>query len=161
MSSMFCWLSSLQVSNNPLSLMFFPSCYTSDDEKFLFKHELKPEQTHNFALANVRDIIAVRFKLKKMFIFSDYDYVGGTFYKNVSKILCQITLSQARATFGFNDLCVLPLPPPLLSSLPLFICAVTTLERYTLAPFRLHHHFPTPSHRSSAPSPTFLALSHV
>jgi tryptophanyl-tRNA synthetase len=75
----------------------------SDDEKFLFKHELKPEQTYEFALKNARDIIAVGFKLEKTFIFSDYEYVGGPFYKNVSKISRQITLSQAKATFGFGD----------------------------------------------------------
>ncbi|KAI0274372.1 tryptophanyl-tRNA synthetase [Russula aff. rugulosa BPL654] len=75
----------------------------TDDEKFLFKHELKPEQTHEFALKNARDIIAVGFKLEKTFIFSDYEYVGGPFYKNVSKISRQITVSQAKATFGFGD----------------------------------------------------------
>ena len=77
--------------------------FSLDDEKFLFKHELKPEQTYEFALKNARDIIAVGFKLEKTFIFSDYDYVGGPFYKNVSKISRQITLSQAKATFGFSD----------------------------------------------------------
>ena len=74
-----------------------------DDEKFLFKHELKPEQTYEFARRNARDIIAVGFDVKKTFIFSDYDYVGGAFYKNVSKISRQITINQAKATFGFND----------------------------------------------------------
>ena len=61
------------------------------------------EQTHEFAFKNARDIIAVGFKLEKTFIFSDYDYLGGAFYKNVSKISRQITLSQAKATFGFGD----------------------------------------------------------
>lgn len=75
----------------------------TDDEKFLFKHELKAEQTHKFAFQNARDIIAVGFKLEKTFIFSDYDYLGGPFYRNVSKISRQITINQAKATFGFND----------------------------------------------------------
>ncbi|KAF7791294.1 hypothetical protein EIP86_002308 [Pleurotus ostreatoroseus] len=75
----------------------------TDDEKFLFKHELKPEQTHDFALRNARDIIAVGFKLERTFIFSDYDFVGGAFYRNVSKISRQITVNAAKATFGFND----------------------------------------------------------
>lgn len=75
----------------------------SDDEKFLFKHELKVEQTYAFARQNAKDIIAVGFNLEKTFIFSDYDFVGGPFYRNVSKISRQITLSQAKATFGFND----------------------------------------------------------
>lgn len=61
------------------------------------------EQTHEFAFKNARDIIAIGFKLEKTFIFSDYDYLGGAFYKNVSKISRQITLSQAKATFGFGD----------------------------------------------------------
>ncbi|KAI0691015.1 tryptophanyl-tRNA synthetase [Cytidiella melzeri] len=75
----------------------------TDDEKFLFKHELKPEQTHEFAFRNARDIIACGFNLEKTFIFSDYDFVGGAFYRNVSKISRQITINQAKATFGFND----------------------------------------------------------
>ena len=75
----------------------------TDDEKFLFKHELKVEQTYEFAKRNARDIIAVGFNLEKTFIFSDYDYVGGPFYRNVSKISRQITINQAKATFGFND----------------------------------------------------------
>lgn len=77
--------------------------FPTDDEKFLFKHELKVEQTQKFALANAKDIIAVGFKPEKTFIFSDYDYVGGAFYRNVSKISRQITINQAKATFGFND----------------------------------------------------------
>ena len=75
----------------------------TDDEKFLFKHELKPEQTYDYALRNARDIIAVGFKMERTFIFSDYDYVGGAFYRNVSKISRQITVNAAKATFGFND----------------------------------------------------------
>ncbi|KAH9161538.1 tryptophanyl-tRNA synthetase, partial [Lactarius sanguifluus] len=63
----------------------------------------RTQQTHDFALKNAKDIIGVGFKLERTFIFSDYDYVGGPFYKNVSKISRQITLSQAKATFGFGD----------------------------------------------------------
>jgi tryptophanyl-tRNA synthetase len=75
----------------------------ADDEKFLFKHELTPEKTYKFGFENAKDIIAVGFKPEKTFIFSDYDYVGGAFYKNVSKISRQITINQAKAAFGFND----------------------------------------------------------
>ncbi|KAG5717963.1 Tryptophanyl-tRNA synthetase, cytoplasmic [Termitomyces sp. T112] len=75
----------------------------TDDEKFLFKHELKVEQTRAFARQNARDIIAVGFDLNKTFIFSNYDYMGGAFYQNVSKISRQITYSQAKATFGFSE----------------------------------------------------------
>jgi len=75
----------------------------TDDEKFLFKHELKIEHTKSFARQNTRDIIACGFILEKTFIFSNFNYVGGAFYENVSKISKQITYSQAKATFGFTD----------------------------------------------------------
>lgn len=65
------------------------------------------EQTYEFAKRNAKDIIAVGFDLNKTFIFSDYDFVGGPFYRNVSKISRQITINQAKATFGFNDSYVL------------------------------------------------------
>jgi hypothetical protein len=144
-----------------------PSRVSSDDEKFLFKHELKPEQTYEFALKNARDIIAVGFKLEKTFIFSDYEYVGGPFYKNVSKISRQITLSQVKATFGFGDSYAVfllrraPLYQPISSMFLSFFVSVITLARYTSARFRRHRPFPTLSRRSSAQSPTFHALSHV
>ncbi|KAL0580449.1 tryptophan--tRNA ligase [Marasmius crinis-equi] len=75
----------------------------TDDEKFLFKHELKVEQTKGFSRQNAKDIIACGFDLNKTFIFSNYDFVGGPFYENVSKISRQITYSQAKATFGFTE----------------------------------------------------------
>lgn len=75
----------------------------SDDEKFLFKHELKPEQTYQFSRENAKDIIAVGVDINKTFIFSDFQYMGGPFYMNVSKISRQIPYNQAKATFGFND----------------------------------------------------------
>lgn len=85
----------------------FPGTQTergvADDEKFLFKHELKPEQTLQFAKENAKDIIAFGFDVNKTFIFSDFEYLGGAFYKNVSKISRQISYNQAKATFGFND----------------------------------------------------------
>lgn len=75
----------------------------TDDEKFLFKHELKAEQTLQFSRSNAKDIIAVGFDVKKTFIFSDFEYVGGPFYRNVVKISRQISYNQSKATFGFND----------------------------------------------------------
>jgi tryptophanyl-tRNA synthetase len=75
----------------------------TDDEKFLFKHKLKPEQTKSFARQNARDIIACGFDLNRTFIFSDYDYMGGAFYQNVSRISRQIPYNQVKAAFGFNE----------------------------------------------------------
>jgi len=75
----------------------------TDDEKFLFKDKLTPEETQRFSISNAKDIIAVGFNIEKTFIFSNYAYVGGAFYENVSKISRHITINQAKATFGFND----------------------------------------------------------
>ncbi|KAL1761617.1 hypothetical protein FB107DRAFT_200464 [Schizophyllum commune] len=75
----------------------------TDDEKFLFKHQLKVEQVKEFSRQNAKDIIAVGFDLNKTFIFSNYAYMNGAFYENVSRISRQITYNQARATFGFNE----------------------------------------------------------
>ncbi|KAG8993745.1 tryptophan--tRNA ligase [Tulasnella sp. JGI-2019a] len=75
----------------------------TDDEKYLFKHELKLEQVQQFARKNARDIIACGFDLKRTFIFSDLAYVGGAFYHNVVKIARCLTMSQSKATFGFTD----------------------------------------------------------
>ncbi|KAF8201635.1 hypothetical protein BJ912DRAFT_843381 [Pholiota molesta] len=75
----------------------------TDDEKFLFKHELKPEQTMAFSRQNARDIIACGFDVEKTFIFSNYAYMGGAFYRNVSRISRQITYNQVKATFGFTE----------------------------------------------------------
>ncbi|CAE7207271.1 unnamed protein product [Rhizoctonia solani] len=75
----------------------------TDDEKFLFKHELKIDQVREFSVKNARDIIAVGFNREKTFIFNNLDYVGGAFYKNVVKIARGITLSQAKSTFGFVE----------------------------------------------------------
>ncbi|KAF8969941.1 tryptophanyl-tRNA synthetase [Flammula alnicola] len=75
----------------------------TDDEKFLFKHELKPEQTMAFSRQNARDIIACGFDLERTFIFSNYEFMGGAFYKNVSRISRQITYNQVKATFGFTE----------------------------------------------------------
>ncbi|PWN53578.1 tryptophanyl-tRNA synthetase [Violaceomyces palustris] len=75
----------------------------TDDEKFLFKPNLKIEQVKEFSFKNARDIIACGFKLEKTFIFSDLDYVGGPFYHNVVRIARCITANQSKGTFGFND----------------------------------------------------------
>ncbi|KDN50365.1 tryptophanyl-tRNA synthetase [Tilletiaria anomala UBC 951] len=75
----------------------------TDDEKFLFKQELKLEQVQKFAKENAKDIIACGFNPNKTFIFSDLDYVGGPFYHNIVRIARCITANQSKGTFGFND----------------------------------------------------------
>lgn len=56
-----------------------------------------------FSRQNARDIIACGFNLERTFIFSDYQYMGGAFYRNVTQISRQITYNQVKATFGFNE----------------------------------------------------------
>lgn len=75
---------------------------SADDEKFLFKPDLKLEQVYKYSFENARDIIACGFKPGKTFIFSNLDYVGGAFYKNILRVARAITANQARATFGFD-----------------------------------------------------------
>lgn len=75
----------------------------TDDEKFLFKPALKIDEVQKYSFQNARDIIACGFNLEKTFIFSDLDYVGGAFYKNIVRISRYITVNQSKGTFGFND----------------------------------------------------------
>ncbi|PWN34215.1 tryptophanyl-tRNA synthetase [Meira miltonrushii] len=75
----------------------------TDDEKFLFKPNLKLEDVMKFSFDNAKDIIACGFNLEKTFIFSNLNYVGGPFYHNVVRIARLITTNQSKGTFGFND----------------------------------------------------------
>ena len=75
----------------------------TDDEKFLFKNDLKIEQVQKFAFENAKDIIACGFNPEKTFIFSNLNYLGGAFDHNVVRISRFITVNQSKGTFGFND----------------------------------------------------------
>lgn len=75
----------------------------TDDEKFLFKPNLTVDQCYGYSLENAKDILAVGFNPEKTFMFSNLDYMGGHFYRNVLKISKMITCNASKATFGFND----------------------------------------------------------
>lgn len=75
----------------------------TDDEKYLFSDKRTIEEVQGYTAANAKDIIAIGFDPKKTFIFSDWDFMGGAFYKNVSRMSKHITLNQARAIFGFDN----------------------------------------------------------
>ncbi|KAJ9106151.1 hypothetical protein QFC21_001294 [Naganishia friedmannii] len=75
----------------------------TDDEKFLFKPSAKLEENYKFGYENIKDIIACGVKLEKTFIFSDLDYVGGAFYRNILRIAKSIPQSQSKAAFGFTE----------------------------------------------------------
>lgn len=44
------------------------------------------EEARRLAKENAKDIIACGFDVTKTFIFSDFDYVGGAFYRNIAQI---------------------------------------------------------------------------
>ena len=74
----------------------------TDDEKYLFSEKRTIEEVQGYTRTNAADIIAIGFDPKKTFIFSDYDYMGGAFYRNITRMSKHITLNVARAVFGFD-----------------------------------------------------------
>ncbi|KAI1608754.1 tryptophanyl-tRNA synthetase [Exophiala viscosa] len=74
----------------------------TDDEKFMHSEKITIDDTGRFSRENAKDIIAIGFDPAKTFIFSDYDYMGGPFYKNVTAMAKRITMNQIEGTFGFN-----------------------------------------------------------
>lgn len=73
----------------------------TDDEKFLFKQDMKLEECHRLAYENAKDIIACGFDMKKTFIFSDLNYIQHM-YPTVLKIQKLVTYSQCKGIFGFQ-----------------------------------------------------------
>lgn len=83
----------------------------TDDEKYLYtrgkndgtqKKGAAVEDFMQFAEDNMKDIIALGFDPKKTFIYSDYEYVGGHFYRNTSEFESLVTFNQASGAFGFT-----------------------------------------------------------
>ncbi|XP_065637802.1 tryptophan--tRNA ligase, cytoplasmic isoform X2 [Quercus suber] len=72
----------------------------TDDEKFLWKN-LTVEECRRLARENAKDIIACGFDIRRTFIFSDFDYVGGAFYRNMVEISKRVTCNQVVGIFGF------------------------------------------------------------
>lgn len=75
----------------------------TDDEKYLFSEKRTIEEVQGYTTGNAKDIIAVGFDSKKTFMFSDFDFMGGAFYKNVVRMAKHMTLNVVRAVFGFDD----------------------------------------------------------
>ncbi|KAJ1415431.1 Tryptophan-tRNA ligase [Sesbania bispinosa] len=73
----------------------------TDDEKFLWKN-LTIEESQRLARENAKDIIACGFDISRTFIFSDFNYVGGAFYKNMVEVAKRVTYNQAVGIFGFT-----------------------------------------------------------
>jgi tryptophanyl-tRNA synthetase len=69
----------------------------------MHSQKIEVDDAKRYAKANAKDIIAVGFDMKKTFIFSDFDFVGGAFYENICRMAKRITINSVRGTFGFND----------------------------------------------------------
>lgn len=89
------WLQ--EVFNVPLVVML------SDDEKFFHSTQIEIDSVRRFTKANIADIIALGFDMKKTFIFSNLDFVSGAFYENICRMAKKITLNSVKSTFGFGD----------------------------------------------------------
>ncbi|OQR77350.1 tryptophan--tRNA ligase [Tropilaelaps mercedesae] len=74
----------------------------TDDEKFYWK-DLTVEQTEQMAKENIKDIIACGFDLDKTFIFTDFEFMGPAFYRNVARVRNCVNYNQVRSIFGFTD----------------------------------------------------------
>ncbi|KAL5612796.1 hypothetical protein BROUX41_004120 [Berkeleyomyces rouxiae] len=75
----------------------------TDDEKFLFSEKRTVEEVMGYTRKNVRDIISVGFDVNKTFIFSDYDFMGGAFYRNITRFSKLVSLNTACKVFGFDE----------------------------------------------------------
>lgn len=82
--------------NCPLVIML------TDDEKYMHSDKITIEDAERYAVENSKDIIALGFDPSKTFIFSDFEFMGGDFYKNVCMIAKYTTQNQVRGTFGFD-----------------------------------------------------------
>uniref|UniRef100_A0A8D2IZV2 Tryptophan--tRNA ligase, cytoplasmic n=1 Tax=Varanus komodoensis TaxID=61221 RepID=A0A8D2IZV2_VARKO len=108
------WLQ--EVFNVPLVIQL------TDDEKYLWK-DLTIEKTYQYAVENIKDIIACGFDINKTFIFSDFSYLGMSpeFYKNIVKVQKHVTFNQVKGIFGFTDSdCIGKISFPAIQAAPSF-----------------------------------------
>jgi tryptophanyl-tRNA synthetase len=73
-----------------------------DEEKFLFKPDLKFEDVQNYLGDNMLDVIAVGFDPKKTHFLID-TINAGLMYKEACKVAKKITFSMTKTSFGFNE----------------------------------------------------------
>ena len=59
------------------------------------------EESRRLARENAKDIIACGFDVTRTFIFSDFDYVGGSFYQNIARIQRCVTMNQVSEIIVF------------------------------------------------------------
>ena len=73
-----------------------------DEEKFLFKQNLKFEDIEKFLYENMLDVIALGFDPKKTHFLVDTKH-ANLMYKEACKVAKKITFSTVKASFGLND----------------------------------------------------------
>uniref|UniRef100_A0A383VE13 Tryptophan--tRNA ligase, cytoplasmic n=1 Tax=Tetradesmus obliquus TaxID=3088 RepID=A0A383VE13_TETOB len=74
----------------------------TDDEKTLWRG-LEQAEARRLARENCKDIIACGFDVNKTFIFSDFEYVGGAFYRHIIDIQRCVSMNQVRGIFGLTQ----------------------------------------------------------
>jgi tryptophanyl-tRNA synthetase len=91
-----------------------------DDEKFLFKKDLKLSEIDKMVESDLLDIASIGFDTDKTFIFKNREYIKQI-YDLKLKVDKKITFSQVRNTFGFvNSSNVGQISYPSLQILPTF-----------------------------------------
>lgn len=74
----------------------------TDDEKYYFKEGLPLEEANRLTRLNARDIIACGFNPKKTWIFSNLETVGGSFYRNIVKIMKHTSGNLVHGIYGLD-----------------------------------------------------------
>src|SRR4030042_1811544 len=73
-----------------------------DEEKFLFKQDLKFEDAQEFLKDNMLDVAAIGFNPKKTHFLVDTMH-ANLMYKEACKVAKKITFSMIKSSFGFKD----------------------------------------------------------
>lgn len=74
----------------------------TDDEKYYFKEGLPLEEANRLTRANAKDIIACGFNPQKTWIFSNLETVGGSFYRNIVKIMKHTSGNMVHGIYGLD-----------------------------------------------------------
>eukprot|EP01084_Bolivina_argentea_P178269 308151_1 len=74
----------------------------TDDEKFLFKREMKLDAVQTMTRENAKDIVACGFDPERTFIFTDLQYIQHM-YPVILQVSKLVTFNQCRGIFGFSE----------------------------------------------------------
>lgn len=74
----------------------------TDDEKYYFKDSLPLDEANRLTRENAKDIIACGFNPGKTWIFSNLETVGGSFYRNIVKVMKQTSGNMIHGIYGLD-----------------------------------------------------------